>query len=99
MIIIVYFCDGIVLHVVQIGCAKIWCQSYLYGPAVQMYVEMSWVGGRLEVGQNVRRRFVRYVTSDVCCCLHSFAGVLFGVIAFVIHNFVLRSGDSRSYVL
>ena len=40
MIIIVYFCDGIVLHVVQIGCAKIWCQSYLYGPAVQMYVEM-----------------------------------------------------------
>ena len=45
MIINVYFCDGIVSHVVQIGCAKIWCQSYLFGPAVQMYVEMSWGGG------------------------------------------------------
>ena len=58
MIIIVYFCDGIVLHVVQIGCAKIWCQSYLYGPAVQMYVEMSWggaVGGRSERSTKIRK--------------------------------------------
>ena len=47
MIINVYFCDGVVLHVVQIGCAKIWCQSYLLGSAVQMYVEMSWGGARI----------------------------------------------------
>ena len=99
MIIIVYFCDGIVLHVVQIGCAKIWCQSYLYGPAVQMYVEMSWGGGRLVVCQNVRRRFVRYALSDVYCCVYFFAGVFSGVTAFLFYNIVLRSGAIRSYVL
>ena len=99
MIINVYFCDGIVLHVVQIGCAKIWCQNYLLDLLFRCMWRCLGGMGMLVVGQNFRRRFVRYVTSDVCCCLHSFAGVLFGVIAFVIHNFVLRSGDSRSYVL
>ena len=99
MIINVYFCDGIVLHAVQIGCAKIWCESYLLESAVQMYVEMSWGGGGLEVGENVRRRFVRYTTSDVYCCLYSFAGVFSGVIAFLSYKIVLRSGAIRSYVL
>ena len=37
----VYCCNGSVLHVVQIGCSKVWCQgSCLFGPVVHMYVEM-----------------------------------------------------------
>ena len=59
-------------------------------------------GGRLVVGQNVRRRFVRYASSDVYCCVYSFAGVFSGVIAFLFYKIVLRSGATigiRSYVL
>ena len=87
------------MHVVQIGCAYIWCQNYLCGLVVQMFVEMSWGRGRLVVGQNVRRRFVRYASSDVYCCVYSFAGVFSGVIAFLFYNIVLGSGAIRSYVL
>ena len=39
-------------------------------------------GGRLVVGQNFRRRFVRYVTSDVNCWLVFFCTVFAGVSGF-----------------
>ena len=99
MIINVYFCDGIVLHVVQIGCAKIWCQSYLAWACCPDVCGDVLGGGRLVVGQNVRRRFVRYASSDVYCFVYSFAGVFSGVIAFLFYKIVLRSGAIRSYVL
>ena len=57
------------------------------------------VGGRSERSTKIHTTVVRYASSDVYCCVYSFAGVFSGVIAFLFYKIVLRSGAIRSYVL
>ena len=95
----VYCCNGSVLHVVQIGCSKVWCQElFVWACCSHVCGDVLRRSGRWSV-RTCRRRFVRYVTSEVYCCLYSFAGVFFGVTAFLFYKFVLRSGATRSYIL